>query len=593
MAGSWFGRASEVLAEVQETGSRLGVFTLTLAGVDDPFDPDPAWDRRYGGRAQISELLTGDSDFRLQAALDGCRNSVFERDEAGRFREANPVFTDVVMWIPAAAWRADSMRGGPRIQALQHTLSALHEEKFSRSLPESRAPRYTIMGDPDLPEDCIAFQFGFGVFVPGPEDVLEGEIGLVVPGDPNLHRMPPWLFWQDGAQTRRPVGVYKGQRSLLISGSNEGPIRPELWFRERSGHVLVNLNDADAERIYSDTSGIRVIEQRTPADQPGVIEWRLDSEASGARETLWVRIQPPSPDSASDRAAPPPTGAAPAPRAAAPTPAPAKSAVAPQPAPAPEASRATPLSNRLSLHLAGIALFKIDPARMPGLEEWTIWLDDRGWPVGENDMDGIDEPTCLALRSHRGATDIQVRLAGTSQFVPVPPLPCTILTASGSKLELLPAPVPGRYEAILMLAGSLVLPLSPSPLILGRATATNNVSEPDLPIELLSHPRSARWDPSVPHSSARLDAVELSRRHLRVCLRDGQLEVGMEKGNTPAYTLGADGAQLMELPPQSPEVVMLAPGQHLLVGGFVFRLQQEAAHPVASTGAHMVPYQPD
>lgn len=579
MAGSWFGRSSEVLAEVQETGSRLGVFTLTLSGVDDPFDPDPAWDRRYGGRAQISERLTGDSDFRLQAALDGCRNSVFARDAAGRFREENPVFTDVVMWIPAASWRADSMRGGPRIEALQHTLGTLHAEKFSRSIPEDREPRYTIMGDPDLAADCIAFQFGFGVFVPGPEDLLEGAIGLVRPGETQMHSMPPWLFWHDGAQTRRPVGVYRGQRSLLISGSNEGPIRPELWFRERSGHILVNLNDADAERIYSDSSDIRVVETRTPADQPGVIEWRLDSEGSGPRESLWVRIEPTSPDS--KQAAPPQApaqGVPPVARAA---------------ARAPEQEAATPLSSRHSLHLAGIALFRIDPKRMPGLEEWTIWLDDRGWPVGENDMEGIDEPTCLALRSHRGASEIQYRPAGTTEFEPVPPLPCSLATAAGGKLDLLPPPISGRYQAILMLADSLVLPLSPAPLILGRASASNSVAEPDLPIELLSHPRSARWDPSVPHSSARLDAVELSRRHVRVSLRGNRLEVGMEKGNTPAYALDEDGVQLMELPPHSPEVVMLDPGQYLLVGGFVFRFQQEKAHPVASTGAHMLPYSPD
>jgi hypothetical protein len=593
MAGSWFGRSSEVLAEVQETGARLGVFTLTLTGVDDPFDPDPAWDRRYGGRAQISERITGDSDFRLQAALDGCRNSVFERDDAGRFREEHPVFTDLVMWIPAASWRADAMRGGPRIQALQYTLSSLHQEKFSRSIPEDRAPRYTIMGDPELPSDCIAFQFGFGVFVPGPDDVLEGEIGLVRPGQTELQKMPPWLFWQDGAQTRRPVGVYRGQRSLLISGSNEGPIRPELWFRERSGHVLVNLNDADAERIYSDCSDIRVVETRTPADQPGVIEWRLDSEAAGTRESLWVRIQPPSPDSQQEPATPPPPlGVAPAPLPAAPA---RRAAVAaPRAAePAPKEQPATPLSSRLSLHLAGVALFRIDPKRMPGLEEWTIWLDDRGWPVGENDMDGIDEPTCLALRSHRDMTDIQYRPAGSTAFEAVPPVPCSLETVSGRKLELLPPPISGRYQAILMLADSLVLPLSPAPLILGRATANNSVAEPDLPIELLSHPRSARWDPSVPHSSARLDAIELSRRHLRVTLRENRLEVGMEKGNTPAYTLDSEGVQLVELPPHSPEVVMLEPGQHLLVGGFVFRFQQEKAHAVASTGAHMLPYSPD
>ena len=42
----WFGRSSNALEKVQDTGSLLGVFTLGLAGVRNCFDPDPLWEER-------------------------------------------------------------------------------------------------------------------------------------------------------------------------------------------------------------------------------------------------------------------------------------------------------------------------------------------------------------------------------------------------------------------------------------------------------------------------------------------------------------------------------------------------------------------
>jgi hypothetical protein len=590
MPGNWFNRSPSetALDGVLAGGNKLGVFTLELTGVADPFDPDPLWDRRYGGRSDIAERLTGDRDFRLQAVLDGCRNSLFERDSAGRFREVNPVFTDVVMWIPKENWRADAMRGGGRIEALQHTLTALHEEKFSRSLPEDRNPRYTVMADPGLAEDSVVIQFGFGVFVPGEEDILDAEIGLLRDDDDEVVALPPWVFWQNGAQIRRPVGVYRRQRSLLISGDGDGPIRPELWFERRVGHLLVNLNEDDAERIYSSTGEIRVARSRTPESEPHAIEWRLDCRAEEERESLWMRITPVGPV-APVRA--PEVEEQPA--AAQPQPAKSHAEVADPtvlvtPIDAGDTSESTPLSTRFALQLAGLGLFRIDGSRMPGMQEWVIWFDDWGWPVREAARASTDEARCLALRSQSGSDRLEVRPAGGKNFEVVASLPQSLETPSAGELELLPPPDPGRYLGLLMLNASVALPLSSKPLTLGRAT-TSDKAEPDLPVDLLDHPESAVWDKGVRHAGARLDAIELSRRHLTVRLMDGQLEVGMARGNAPAFTLDERGGPLAELPPKSPKSATLEPGQHLLVGGYVFRFQQETAHNAASTGGHMIP----
>ena len=134
MFGLFKHKSKETIEEYREAGENLGVFTLTLVNVEDPFDPDPLWDRRYGGNPKIAEQRTGDSDFRLQAALDGCRDIKHVRDAEGRFRETTPVFTDIVVWIPESKWRADAKRRGQRLEALATNLSQLHTSKFRREV---------------------------------------------------------------------------------------------------------------------------------------------------------------------------------------------------------------------------------------------------------------------------------------------------------------------------------------------------------------------------------------------------------------------------------------------------------------------------
>ncbi len=580
----WFGRSSEALEKVRDTGSLLGVFTLGLGGVSNCFDPDPLWDRRYGGRPEISERITADRDFRLQAALDGCRNSVFERDSAGRFREANPVFSDVVVWIPEARWRADAIRGGGHLEVLQHTLSTLHTEKFARSLPRHRKPRYSVMADPRLADDAVVFQFGFGVFVPNEEDVLEAEIGLSRPDDAQVQKMPPWVFWNSGAQTHRPVGVYKGQRSLVISGCDEGPIRPELWFSQRVGHVVVNLNAEDAERIYPSTRQIRVVESRMKSN-PDSIEWHLDFKGNDDRESLWLRIEPVSGSPIRVIAKPPTARAEPTERvdistvAASTDSADAVGAVESGDPAEPQ------LSTRYSLRLVGLGLFRIDGARMPGLDEWTVWLDDWGWPVRMASMNDVDEASCLAIRSRSDSGQLEFRPADGGDFQLIPDLPFSLEAKAGGELRLLRPPDPRRYLGMLMLNASVALPVSRTPLSLGRATTSEN-AEPDLPIDLLDHPRSAKWAAGARGAGACLDVIDLSRRHVTVRLVDHQLEIAMAGGRASAFALDRDGSPQTELLPRSSNTTTLDPGQHLLIGGYVFRFHRDKAHTGPSSGGH-------
>lgn len=595
-------RRTKVLSAYERVGSELGVFTLTLTGVDDPFDPDPLWDRRYGGRASIVEHLTGDRDFRLQAALDGCRSITFARDTAGRFRERNPVFTDVVMWIPAEPWKIDARRNGHRIEALAKNLAILHEKKFSGSLPGDRAPSCTVMSDEALAPDTVVFQFGFGVFVPTGEDVLEATIALHRPDSHDLVAIREWSFWHDGGQIKRPVGVYRDQHSLLIVPNSAAPVRAPLWFTRRDGHILLNLNPADSERIYADDERIQLITTKAPKNTTDAIEWVLEYRRgegdSDEPDRLALRITPlAGPVRLQD-------------------PAPVKAV--PEGAPAQKAERAeaasgrrvagggidrllsgarldrmgvdVPISSRHMLRLVGIGLLRIDgPRRIEGLDEWVIWFDGDGWPVQGDRASAVDTTSCLALSGTSRNATVSVRLAGARAFEPVRSIPCVIPTANGQRLELRRSAIPDRYHGILMLIQEMAFPLSPQPLVLGRTSLRPEAPQPDLPIELLTHPESLRWDRGASYSGTKLNAVHLSRRHATLTLRDGKLDVTMAEGTAPVFVLGEDGTYLRGLEPRSAEHVSLAPEQMFLVGNYLFRFHRERTHTLSTLDYTVVP----
>ena len=281
-------KSKDAIAEYRRAGEQIGVFSLALTGVEDPFDEDPLWDRKYGGNSAIVEEMTEDKDFRLQSALDGCRNIKFVRDEAGRFREQTPVFTDVVIWVPAAKYRQDTTGGGHRIEALTTNLANLHGKKFNRSLPGDRDPNYVVMPDDELEENTMVFQFGVGVFVPTETDELLGSVVLRRTKDGEIVKLPEWSFWANGRQRKRPVGVYVGQGSLLLTGDRTGPVRSPIWFPSPEGYVQVNLGAADSERVYANDDQIEATRSNgccaTSAAGPRpTIRWSSRSPSSRSR----------------------------------------------------------------------------------------------------------------------------------------------------------------------------------------------------------------------------------------------------------------------------------------------------------------------
>jgi hypothetical protein len=646
--------------EYRDTSEELGVFTLVLTGVEDPFDPDPLWDRKYGGNPDITEERSGDRDYRLQAALDDCRNLTFVRDDAGRYREQTPVFTDVVAWLPGTKWRADAKQRGVRMEALASNLASLHKRKFARSLPDDRAPIYTVMPDDEIGANTVVFQFGFGVFVPQAEDELLGSIALKRRKVSEALFFPEWSFWHDGAQIKRPVGVYAGQGSLLITPDRSGPLRAPLWFGRRDGHIALNLSAADSERVYADRKEVQVAETVSPRREGEPFQWVL-KDARGAEkegeDTLVIELKfvsepatrrafsrkPKAPEPVASTAPAPPSPPTPVrgrtaesktgrgagrevvadddtptrmararsrggPEEEAPTRRPGAPAggvppsvkstqtgldrffhkspkfntkgVAVEPPPAdaadPGAEGAAALSTRYSLKITGCALLRIDGDRqLSGLEEWVMWFDRIGRPVRRVDQGAVDVAQALALAATAKSRDLFYRLPGERAFSPVRTIPCSLDAGAGRYLELVESPVPAAYHGLLLLRQEVTLPLSSQPLLLGRSDSAAEGAQPDLPIELLDHPDSLRWSGGKGPKGAKLNALNLSRRHVGVRLVGGKLEVAMAEGRMPVYVLDAEARLMTTMMPGDRMPQLIDPDELFVVGSYLLRFHQE------------------
>ncbi|MEE8444872.1 MAG: hypothetical protein V3S44_05940 [Alphaproteobacteria bacterium] len=622
-----FDKSNGTVSKFQSVGDDLGVFTLVLSGVEDPFDPDPLWGRKYGGQPNIAERMSADRDFRLQAALDGCRNIKFVRDEAGRFREQSPIFTDLVVCIPERRWKADALHGGRRIEALASNLTELQRTKFMRSLPRGRDPVYTVMPSAELAEDEVAFQFGFGVFVPSDTDVLQGTIALRADGGDEALQFTDWSMWRDGAQIRRPPGVYRGQGSLLITPDESGPVRAPIWFDHGQGHISINLNAADSERVYADEAYVEVAETLEPEADRTLLRWVLrDAQAPrGDGETLILELtlSEPLPDPSvkqveqalarrtrklseslkeEERHAPEPSVEHEEPEEPeerdAPEPAKAKAkgkarrklklgrVLSSMFASPDEEKNSTPLSTRYSLRLSGFALLRIDGTQyVEGLREWILWIDRDGQPLSAGTK--ADRNQLLALAANADDANLYYRLAGEDDFSPVKVMPSALTTESGRYLDLLPSPLPDIYHGVLLLNPEITFPVSPKPLVIGRSTAKPSKREPDLPLEILNHPKCLRWGRGAGDPNASMNSLNLSRRHLEMRLVGDRLEVALEPGVMPAYILDADGNHLRTLKQDGRSGRQLEPGQQIVIGSYLLRFHQETPQAMYSHRATM------
>jgi hypothetical protein len=274
-----------------------------------------------------------------------------------------------------------------------------------------------------------------------------------------------------------------------------------------------------------------------------------------------------------------------APRASVPPPAPAKAAAAA----APKSTHQAPISQRYSLKLTGCALLRIDgQRRLGGLEQWTIWFDRIGRPVRAADKATADTKRCLAVQARADSDKLYYRLPGQPSFSPVNYTPSSLDTGSGKYLELLPSPAPDAYHGLLMLRQESNLPLSADPFLLGRSDSAAEGAQPDLPMELLDHPDALAWAGGQGPKGARLNALNLSRRHVSLKLTGAKLEVAMADGKMPSYVLDSEGKLIRALAPGDRGAAILEPDDMFIVGSYLLRFHQDKPQAMPSRDATML-----
>ncbi len=283
-------------------------------------------------------------------------------------------------------------------------------------------------------------------------------------------------------------------------------------------------------------------------------------------------------------------GAGAQPRAALPAaPAPAATPAPRTPPPSAKSAHQAPISQRYSLKVTGCALLRIDgQRRLGGLEQWTIWFDRIGRPVRAADKATVDIKRCLALQARADAATLFYRLPGQTEFSPVNYMPSSLDTGSGKYLELLASPVPDVYHGLLMLRQESSFPLSTDPFLLGRSDSAVEGAQPDLPMELLDHPDALTWAGGQGPRGARLNALNLSRRHVSLKLSGSRLEIAMADGKMPSYVLDQEGKLIRSLAPGDRGAAVLEPEEMFIVGSYLLRFNQEKPQVLPSRDATML-----
>ncbi len=526
---------------VKDENLREKLYTETFCNVDDPFDPGPLWERRYGGGKKIAESETGKNDLRLRDALDSHRGTVVLPDGEGRLVETLKVFNDVIMYLPAAAWNRDRQMGGGKLQLLADNLASYHFGDFENSLlfPE-RKPVYAILPHDGLDHDQVAFQFGFGVFVPGANDRPAYRISMKV------HEKTPWLplpdmvVYENGRPVSRPTALYADQQFLLIGPDMEARVvappetadRRPVWFSHRKGYIWLNLMNFENEQddfAFGDGkcvgNGETVLEELAEGNSQVLFRSLFPHDGdSDRKEILMLKIDP-EPESDVEAETP---SSEPETRGSSYT-------IVPGMGVLDAASRGrtiVPGTISHQLILSGFALLKEKLLQDQGLLHWTIWFDSKGLPMGGAYEETSDSPAFAGICE---TGFLYCRAPGDIKYRRIKTLPYSVKDKNGNVYKVVPSPLPEIHHGILMLPQPRFFPVGKEKRTLG-----SSVPKDQIRLDALSSPQSLKWARGQCNRESALGDVFLSGEHAEAELAGNKLEVKLTKGRAPVYRLGTD-----------------------------------------------------
>lgn len=506
------------------------LWTLELQGFSDPLDADGLWDDTTRDQPEVVEVASGVAHRRLRQALHDHRRRVKKRLDNGKLIEVGQVFTDLVIEVSLKVWN-DALRiGAGGLEVLIHNLEQRHREDFADVLPASRAPHHLVVANPDLADDRVRCHFGYGVHVPGADEVPELELGVVSADTGGQAGFAPWVWFRDGRREERPVALYPDQNAQVLCPG--WPLTPTPWFSSGVGYILLRRDSMGGWIGFGDDRHTRYA-GRQPATREHGPRLRFESQDSVDDPAVVIELQAPVDDQAQ----------------------PGFGTLAPGAAPLPGFSA-------FVLSLTGVVL----PGLLPGLRGWTLWLDERGYPAdGERlpraaaefarlDYDGRR----LSFRAPGQAAD----QAGQLDAFPV------FLRYGDGGIEL-DAPIVPDGLPLLRLPEPLRLPLEGEEMVLGRFDPTPGARQAELLLDLLDQPGALHWGGRDRNGT--LGAIGLSRRHLRLRLDGDALTLHPESA-APVALFGAAGEPLGGLPAGGARLVV---GQCLLVGCYLLRFDRD------------------
>ena len=510
------------------------LWTLDLAGFSDPLDADAIWDDRTGDQPQVVESQSEQTCRRLRQALHDHRRRVKRRLGNGKFVEEGQVFTDLVLEIPAIAWN-DALRvGAGSLEVMIHNLEQRHGEDFSNVLPTSRAPRYVVLPNEQLASGRVRCHFGYGVHVPGPEEVPELELSVLSADGNSGAGFAAWEWFRDGRREQRPVALYPQQDAQVLCPG--WPLAPSPWFSDGAGFILLRRESMGGWTGFGDDRHTRFA-HRQPATRQHGPRLRFESVRNVDDPGIVVELQ-----AATEIAAQPGIGT-----------------LAPSPA-------ALPGLRPYALWLEGFVL----PALLDGLAGWSLWLDEHGNPLAGEQLPAAADDS--ARLSYDGRA-LSFTPPGGSEAQVLHEFP-QYLRYGDAGIEL-DAPLLTDGLPLLRLPRELRLALDQHEMLLGRFDPACSVAagsadgQADLLLDLLDQPGSLHW--SGRDRQGALGAIGLSRRHLRLRLLGDQLELQPE-GKAQVTLLDGQDAIIGAL---TSEGARLQVGQRLLAGCYLLRFDHD------------------
>jgi len=597
------------LKKQNQNQTTIKLFTLRLSNVENCFDARSLWDHRYGSSKEITDKISGKSNFRLKKALDIYRITTNSSIDGKWMLKTMKVFTDIILWIPETNWQDDIEVGANNIAMLADTLAQFHTDDFKEDLFAEKKPNYVVMPDPLLKSNEVIFQFGMGVYVPKLDEEPVAQIEIRMENQKRWGQLQQWIFWKDSQLIKKPAGIYKNQQGIIFGREHDfaavktrekqGDIS---WFSHSKGAIFINYALKDMNYAFGDGKYItRNCEIDSQNDNKKQIIFRFkdlyqssndvsvndtDVDSVENPQVLFLKIT--EFENNKDEVSKPVEKGEPSNFHDEPEQTVDESPVEQgtiileeQPKAfetiviGPESFAAevdSPFMDTPHMFLEGYALPRIDKFKIPGLEGWEIWLAKNG-KVFDSSISSSAE-NILVISAKNSVKGLYARYPQKRESVLIDEFPKVFDMGNDIVYEMVSVSENNYYNgAVQIPKPDMFFPLDENSITLGRGEFA------DIKMDLLTNPDFLLWEEGKKKEQANIGIINLSREHAKLRLYNENLEVENISKTSPLFILRQDDtldiikrdSSLDEIKEKS----IMEPGERLIMGCCLLRFENE------------------